>query len=550
LISDQVTKGVERAPHRSLFYASGYSKDDLSKPLIGIVNAQNDIIPGHVHLDEIAEAAKRGVIARGGTPMEFPAIGICDGIAMNHSGMRYPLASRELIADSIEAMAVAHKFDGLVLVGNCDKIVPGMLMAAARLNIPSVYISGGPMLPGKFGGVETDLIKGAFEAVGQYDKGQITEGTLEEMALSACPTCGSCAGMYTANTMNCLAEGLGIALPGNGTIPAVYGQRKALAQKAGESVMYLLQNDIKPRDIMTKKAFMNAVRVDMALGGSTNTVLHLLAIANDADVDLTLDDFDEVSKGVPQISKLSPAGSHFIEDLDRAGGVYAVMRELIDGEILEDETTVNGKLSEVLKRHRVTDKVVIRELSDPYTKRGGLTVLKGNIAPLGAVVKSGGVVEEMKVHSGPARVFNSEEDTVAALMGGKIKDGDVIIIRYEGPKGGPGMREMLTPTSILVGLGLDKTVALITDGRFSGATRGAAIGHVSPEAAEGGPIALIEEGDTIKIDINEGTLDFVIGEEELEKRKSKLVIVEKEASGYLKKYSEKVKSAYSGAIEG
>jgi len=552
LISDQVTKGVERAPHRSLFYASGYSKDDLSKPLIGIVNAQNDIIPGHVHLDEIAEAAKRGVIARGGTPMEFPAIGICDGIAMNHSGMRYPLASRELIADSIEAMAVAHKFDGLVLVGNCDKIVPGMLMAAARLNIPSVYISGGPMLPGKFGGVETDLIKGAFEAVGQYDKGQITEGTLEEMALSACPTCGSCAGMYTANTMNCLAEGLGIALPGNGTIPAVYGQRKALAQKAGESVMYLLQNDIKPRDIMTKEAFLNAIALDMAIGGSSNTVLHLMAIANQAEVDVNLEDFDKISDKIPNICKLNPSGFHRIIDLYEAGGISAVLKRLIENDFIDGKTkTVLGvSLEESVSHGKVRDNDVIREIDNAYSKTGGIAILKGNLALDGAVVKQIGVAKEMLVHQGPAKVYDSEEEAYAAIRGGQIVKGDVVVVRYEGPKGGPGMREMLSPTASIIGMGLDKEVALITDGRFSGGTAGAAIGHVSPEAAEGGVIALIKNGDQISINIPERKLEVLVSEQELSERKKSWVKPKRDLmkNSYLKRYSALVTSASTGAV--
>jgi dihydroxy-acid dehydratase len=552
LISDQVTKGVERAPHRSLFYAAGYSPDDLKKPLIGIVNAQNEIIPGHVHLDEIAEAAKKGVIARGGTPMEFPAIGICDGIAMNHSGMRYPLASRELIADSIEAMAVAHKFDALVLVGNCDKIVPGMLMAAARLNIPSVYISGGPMLPGKYDGVETDLIKGAFEAVGQYDKGQITENTLEDMALSACPTCGSCAGMYTANTMNCLAEGLGIALPGNGTIPAVYGQRKALAQKAGESVMYLLEKDIRPRDIMTKEAFMNAIALDMAIGGSSNTVLHLMANANQAEVSVDLEDFDRISDNVPNICKLNPSGVHRILDLYEAGGISAVIKRLIENNYLNGNTkTVLGvSLAESVIHAKVRNNEVIREIENAYSKTGGIAVLRGNLAVDGAVVKQIGVAKEMLVHQGPAKVYDSEEEAYAAIRAGEIVKGDVVVVRYEGPKGGPGMREMLSPTASIIGMGLDKDVALITDGRFSGGTAGAAIGHVSPEAAEGGVIALIKNGDQIKINIPERKLNVLVSDEELAERKKNWVKPTRDLmkNSYLKRYAALVTSASTGAV--
>jgi dihydroxy-acid dehydratase len=552
LISDQVTKGVERAPHRSLFYAAGYSPNDLKKPLVGIVNAQNEIIPGHVHLDEIAEAAKKGVIARGGTPMEFPAIGICDGIAMNHSGMRYPLASRELIADSIEAMAVAHKFDALVLVGNCDKIVPGMLMAAARLNIPSVYISGGPMLPGRFEGVETDLIKGAFEAVGQYDKGEITENTLEDMALSACPTCGSCAGMYTANTMNCLAEGLGIALPGNGTIPAVYGQRKALAQKAGESVMYLLEKDIRPRDIMTKEAFMNAIALDMAIGGSSNTVLHLMAIANQAEVDVDLDDFDKISDKVPNICKLNPSGVHRILDLYEAGGISAVIKRLIENNYLDGNTkTVLGvSLAESVSHAKVRNNEVIREIENAYSKTGGIAILRGNLAVDGAVVKQIGVAKEMLVHQGPAKVYDSEEEAYAAIRGGEIVKGDVVVVRYEGPKGGPGMREMLSPTASIIGMGLDKDVALITDGRFSGGTAGAAIGHVSPEAAEGGTIALIKTGDQISINIPERKLEVLVSQEELSERKKNWVKPKRDLmkNSYLRRYAALVTSASTGAI--
>lgn len=552
MISDQVTKGVERAPHRSLFYAAGYSPNDLKKPLVGIVNAQNEIIPGHVHLDEIAEAAKKGVIARGGTPMEFPAIGICDGIAMNHSGMRYPLASRELIADSIEAMAVAHKFDALVLVGNCDKIVPGMLMAAARLNIPSVYISGGPMLPGRFEGVETDLIKGAFEAVGQYDKGEITENTLEDMALSACPTCGSCAGMYTANTMNCLAEGLGIALPGNGTIPAVYGQRKALAQKAGESVMYLLEKDIRPRDIMTKEAFMNAIALDMAIGGSSNTVLHLMAIANQAEVDVDLDDFDKISDKVPNICKLNPSGVHRILDLYEAGGISAVIKRLIENNYLDGNTkTVLGvSLAESVSHAKVRNNEVIREIENAYSKTGGIAILRGNLAVDGAVVKQIGVAKEMLVHQGPAKVYDSEEEAYAAIRGGEIVKGDVVVVRYEGPKGGPGMREMLSPTASIIGMGLDKDVALITDGRFSGGTAGAAIGHVSPEAAEGGTIALIKTGDQISINIPERKLEVLVSQEELSERKKNWVKpkIDLMKNSYLRRYAALVTSASTGAI--
>ena len=552
MISDQVTKGVERAPHRSLFYASGYSPEDLRKPLIGIVNAQNDIIPGHVHLDQIAQAAKEGVIARGGTPMEFPAIGICDGIAMNHSGMRYPLASRELIADSIEAMAMGHKFDGLVLVGNCDKIVPGMLMAAARLNIPSVYISGGPMLPGRYEGADSDLIKGAFEAVGQFDQGQISEEELEEMALTACPGCGSCAGMYTANTMNCLAEGLGMALPGNGTIPAVYGQRKALARKAGESIMYLVEKDIKPRDIMTREAFLNAIALDMAIGGSSNTVLHLMAIANQAQVKVDLEDFDKVSDLVPNICKLNPSGEHRILELYEAGGISAVMKRLLEADLLDGktQTVLAVSLAESVAQAQVRNNDVIREIPNAYSKTGGIAILRGNLAEDGAVVKQIGVAKEMLVHQGPAKVYDSEEEAYAAIRGGQIEKGDVVVVRYEGPKGGPGMREMLSPTASIIGMGLDKDVALITDGRFSGGTAGAAIGHVSPEAAEGGIIGLIEMGDEIYINIPERKLELKVSEEELAERKKNWKKPSRDLikNSYLRRYAALVTSASSGAV--
>lgn len=552
MISDQVTKGVERAPHRSLFYAAGYSPEDLKKPLIAIVNAQNDIIPGHVHLDQIAQAAKEGVIARGGTPMEFPAIGICDGIAMNHSGMRYPLASRELIADSIEAMAIGHKFDGLVLVGNCDKIVPGMLMAAARLNIPSIYISGGPMLPGRYEGNDSDLIKGAFEAVGKFDKGEINQEELEDMALTACPGCGSCAGMYTANTMNCLAEGLGMALPGNGTIPAVYGQRKALARKAGESVMYLVEKDIKPRDIMTREAFLNAISLDMAIGGSSNTVLHLMAIANQAEVKVDLEDFDRISDFIPNICKLNPSGQHRILDLYEAGGISAVIKRLLEADLLDGKTqTVMGvSLAETVAKAKVRNNDVIREISNAYSTTGGIAILRGNLALDGAVVKQIGVAKEMLVHQGPAKVYDSEEEAYAAIRGGQIVKGDVVVVRYEGPKGGPGMREMLSPTASIIGMGLDKDVALITDGRFSGGTAGAAIGHVSPEAAEGGIIGLINMGDEIYINIPERKLELLVTEEELAERRKNWQKPKRDLirNSYLRRYAALVTSASSGAV--
>lgn len=550
--SNEVTKGVARAPHRSLFYAMGYLPEDLEKPLIAVVNAHNEVIPGHFHLNEIAQAVKMGVAAAGGTPIEFPAIGICDGIAMNHSGMKYPLASRELIADSIEAMVMGHKFDGMVLVGNCDKIVPGMLMGAARLNIPAVYVSGGPMLPGRYQGEDTDLIKGAFEAVGACASGKISEEVLEEKAQSACPTCGSCAGMYTANTMNCLAEALGMALPGNGTIPAPYGARKALAKKAGMAVLDLVKKDIKPRDILTIEAFRNAIALDMAIGGSSNTVLHLLAIANQAQVKLSLEEFDRISSVTPNICKLNPSGVYRISDLYEAGGISAVLNKLLEASLIDGETiTVIGKtLKETVEGAEVLNEEVIRPLTRAYSKTGGIAVLRGNLAPEGAVVKQVGVAQEMLSHSGVARVYNSEEEAFEAIMGDKINKGDVVVVRYEGPKGGPGMREMLSPTASIIGRGLDKEVALITDGRFSGGTAGAAIGHISPEAAEGGPIGLLEEGDIIEIDIPNRKLNVNLSDEELAARKAKWVKPATKAmpNSYLKRYSALVTSASTGAV--
>lgn len=550
--SHEVTKGAARAPHRSLFYAMGYLPEDLQKPLIAVVNAHNEIIPGHYHLNEIAQAVKLGVAQGGGTPIEFPAIGICDGIAMNHSGMKYPLASRELIADSIEAMAMGHKFDGMVLVGNCDKIVPGMLMAAARLNIPSIYVSGGPMLPGRYLGEDTDLIKGSFEAVGSCAKGLITEEELEAKAQAACPTCGSCAGMYTANTMNCLAEALGIALPGNGTIPAPYGARRALAKKAGIEIMNLVKKDIKPRDILTTKAFQNAIALDMAIGGSSNTVLHLLAIANQAGIDLDLEEFDRISGKTPHLCKLNPSGQHRISNLYEAGGISAVLKRLLEGSLLNgDELTVTGlPIKENVAKAVIYDEEVIRPLDNPYSPTGGIAILRGNLAPDGAVVKQAGVAPEMLSHQGKARVFNSEEEAFAAIMEGKINPGDVVVVRYEGPKGGPGMREMLSPTASIIGMGLDKEVALITDGRFSGGTAGAAIGHISPEAAEGGPIGLLEEGDIIEIDIPKRILNVNVSQEELAARKAKWVKPKTKAmaNSYLKRYAALVTSASTGAV--
>lgn len=552
LNSSQVTQGVARAPHRSLFYAMGYTPDDLKKPVIGIVNGFNEIVPGHIHLRDLAQAAKLGVAAAGGTPVEFPAIAICDGISMNHDGMKYPLASRELIADSIEAMVMAHKFDGLVLIGNCDKTVPGMMMAACRLNIPAVYVSGGPMLTGTHEGEKADLVRGLFEAVGQYAAGTIGEEQLQEMEMSACPSCGSCAGLFTANSMNCLAEALGIGLPGNGTIPAPYGQRKALAKLAGQRIVSLVQEGIRPRDIMTLNAFRNAITLDMAIGGSSNTVLHLLAIAHEAGVQLQLETFDEISKNVPNICKLSPSGLHRLFDLHEAGGISAVLKQLGDNGLLElDELTVTGKtLGENISKAVVRNAEVIRPMDNPYATEGGIAILRGNLAPDGAVVKQSGVAEEMLRHSGPARVFNGEEEAFDAIMGGKINKGDVIIIRYEGPKGGPGMREMLSPTSAISGIGLDKDVALITDGRFSGGTRGASIGHVSPEASEGGPIAFVQEGDIIDIDIPGRSLNVRITEAELTARKKQWQKPAPKVTGksYLARYAAQVTSASTGAV--
>ncbi len=549
--SDDVKKGSTRSAHRSLFYAMGYSPEDLTKPLIGIVNAQNEIIPGHMHLDQIAEAVKYGVYAAGGTPAEFPAIGICDGIAMGHEGMKYPLPSRELIADSIEAMATGHKFDGLVLIPNCDKIVPGMMMAAARLNIPAIVMSGGPMMAGRYQGQDIS-VSTMFEAAGKFESGQINAEELHEMELSACPGCGSCAGMFTANTMNCMSEVLGLALPGNGTVPAVnFGARRMLAKAAGKRIVEMVKNDIKPRDILTRQAFENAIAVDMGVGGSTNTVLHLPAIAYEAGVELPLDVFNEIAAKTPYIVKLSPGGTHHIQDLFEAGGIQAVMKELSRKGLIHTESlTVTGKtvgenISAV--QNRCPD--VIRSIEKPYSQTGGLAILRGNLAPDGAVVKESAVDAAMLTHSGPARIFNSEDEGIEAIVGKKINKGDVVIIRYEGPKGGPGMREMLNPTSVIVGMGLDKDVALLTDGRFSGASRGAAIGHISPEAAEGGPLAFVEEGDIIDIDIPARKLSVRLSDEEWAARKAKWVKPEpRVTTGYLGRYARMVTSASTGAV--
>ncbi len=549
--SDDVKKGSTRAAHRSLFSALGFTREDMDKPLIGIVNAQNEIIPGHLHLDIIAKAVKEGVWAHGGVPVEVPAIGICDGIAMGHNGMKYPLPSRELIADSIEAVALGHCFDALVLIPNCDKIVPGMLMAAARLNIPAVVASGGPMLAGRYEGQNIG-VSNVFEAAGRFEAGKITVGELEEIENSACPGCGSCSGMYTANTMNCLAEVLGLALPGNGTIPAAYqGARTALSRTAGKQVMQMLEKGINARDIMTIDAFKNAITVDMAIGGSSNTTLHLPAIAHDAGIKLPLDLFNEIAQTTPYIASLSPGGAHFIQELNEAGGIPAVMKELSKKNLIKTAClTVTGhNVGENLAKAQNRNEEVIRPIETPYRPTGGIAVLSGNLAPDGAVVKESAVAEEMLVHSGPARVYNSEDEAIAAIVGKKINKGDVIVIRYEGPKGGPGMREMLNPTSVLAGMGLDKDVALLTDGRFSGATRGACIGHISPEAMEGGPIAFIEEGDIIEIDIPTRKLSVKLSEEEITKRRSAWQKpVPKVTSGYLARYAILVSSANTGAV--
>lgn len=548
--SDVVKKGVAKAPHRSLFKASGLTDEEINKPLIGIVTSQNDIIPGHVNLDKIVEGVKKGVLMSGGTPLVFPTIGVCDGIAMGHQGMKYSLVTRELIADSVECMANAHAFDALVFIPNCDKIVPGMVMAALRINVPSVIVSGGPMLAGKFKGKEVSLST-MFEAVGSVESGLMLESDLAELEEKVCPTCGSCSGMFTANSMNCLCEVLGLALPGNGTIPAVYSERIRLAKYAGMAVMKLLEKDIKPRDIVTEDAIKNALTVDMALGCSTNSVLHLTAIANEAKLPINLDIINGMSAKVPNLCKLAPASDTHIEDLYAAGGIRAVMSELNKKNLLNlNCITATGKtVGENIENAKVLDYSVIKHIEEPYSQTGGIAVLKGNLAPDGAVVKRSAVLKEMLVHKGPAKVFNSEEEAIEAIMGKKIVEGDVVVIRYEGPKGGPGMREMLSPTSAICGMGLDTSVALITDGRFSGATKGAAIGHVSPEAAEGGNIALVEDGDIISIDITNGNLDLLVSDEELAKRRSNLKPVEpKVKEGYLARYAKLVSSASSGAV--
>ena len=548
--SDNVKTGMQQAPHRSLFNALGLTKEELERPLVGIVCSYNEIVPGHMNLDKIVEAVKLGVAMGGGTPVVFPAIAVCDGIAMGHVGMKYSLVTRDLIADSTECMAMAHQFDALVMVPNCDKNVPGLLMAAARLNIPTVFVSGGPMLAGHVKGCKTSL-SSMFEAVGAYAAGKMTEEDVKEYENKTCPTCGSCSGMYTANSMNCLTEVLGMGLRGNGTIPAVYSERIKLAKHAGMQVMEMLRRNIRPRDIMTKEAFMNALTMDMALGCSTNSMLHLPAIAHEAGVELNVDIANEISARTPNLCHLAPAGHTYIEDLNEAGGIYAVMNEISKKGLLNlDCMTVTGKtVGENIEGVVNKDPEVIRPIDNPYTPTGGLAVLKGNLAPDGSVVKRSAVVDEMLVHEGPARVFDCEEDAIAAIKGGKIVAGDVVVIRYEGPKGGPGMREMLNPTSAIAGMGLGSSVALITDGRFSGASRGASIGHVSPEAAVGGPIALVEEGDLIQIDIPNLSIHLDVSDEELAKRKANWTPREpKVTTGYLARYAAMVTSGNRGAI--
>ncbi|KLI14135.1 dihydroxy-acid dehydratase [Brachyspira hyodysenteriae] len=550
LRSDRVLKGDERAPNRSLFYSMGYTDEELKRPLIGIISAYSEIVPGHIHLDKLSQAVKAGVLIGGGTPILIPAIGVCDGIAMGHLGMKYSLPSRELIADSVESMVIAHGLDGVVLVPNCDKIVPGMIMGLLRMNIPGIVISGGAMLPGDHGDDRVSL-SNIFEAVGAKKANLINDAELEDFAQNTCPSCGSCAGMYTANSMNCLSEALGIALPGNGTIPAVYSARTLLAKKAGMQVMELLKKDIKPLDIITPESFKNALAVDMALGCSTNSVLHLLAIANEAGIELDLKIINEVSDRTPNLCHLAPAGHNYIEDLYKAGGIPAVMKELDKGGFINTSLlTATGKtIAENIKDAVNKNNNVLRNIENPYSKTGGIAILWGNIAKDGCVVKRSAVADEMLVHKGPARVFDSEESAIAAIYAGNINKGDVVVIRYEGPKGGPGMREMLNPTSALAGMKLDKDVALITDGRFSGASRGASIGHVSPEAASGGEIAFIKENDIISIDIPNHKINLEISDEEMEKRRKEIAIKPlEEIRGWLGRYRKLVQSANTGAV--
>ena len=549
--SDQIKKGVERAPNRSLLYALGYTKEELDRPLVGVVSSWNEIVPGHMDLDKIVEAVKAGIRAAGGTPVTFPAIAVCDGIAMGHVGMKYSLVTRDLIADSTEAMVTAHQFDGLVMVPNCDKNVPGLLMAAARLNIPTIFCSGGPMLAGKLNDGRRTCLSHMFEAVGAYHAGTLDEDGVREYEENACPSCGSCSGMYTANSMNCLTEAIGMALPGNGTIPAPLSARLRLAKHTGMQIMELIKRDIKPRDIMTVSAFRNAETVDMALGCSTNTMLHLPAIAHEAGITLNLDSANAISARTPNLCHLAPAGDTFMEDLERAGGVYAVMKELTKRDLLDTSLlTCTGKtVGENIAGAVNRDQNIIRPLENPYSQSGGIAVLKGNLAPDGCVVKQSAVAPEMMTHRGPARVYNSEDEAIADIYAKKINPGDVVVIRYEGPKGGPGMREMLNPTSAICGMGLGESVALITDGRFSGATRGASIGHVSPEAAAGGPIGLVEEGDMISIDIPGCSITLDVPEEELARRKAAWTCPEpKVKTGYLARYAKMVTSADKGAI--
>lgn len=548
--SDKVTEGIERAPMRSLFYAMGYTKEELSRPLIGVISAHSEIVPGHVHLDKVAEAVKAGVRMAGGTPVLVPSIGVCDGIAMGHEGMKYSLASRELIADSVETMAMAHMFDGLVLIPNCDKIVPGMVMGAVRINVPTVVCSGGPMMAGLSGDEEVSLSK-IFEAVGARKAGIIDDEALMECEQGVCPGCGSCAGMYTANSMNCLCEALGIALPGNGTIPAVHSGRIRLAKEAGMAIMGLVKKDIRARDIVNEKSIRNALACDMALGCSSNSVLHLLAIATEAGVEMNLDLFNEFSAKVPNLCHLAPAGNHHMQDLHRAGGIQAVFNELSKKRLIDKSLiTVGGRtVGENIEKKQVVDYSVIRPISDAYSETGGIAILWGNIARRGCVVKKSAVAPEMMVHSGPARVFDGEDEAISAIYAGDIRDGDVVVIRYEGPKGGPGMREMLNPTSALAGMRLDKTVALITDGRFSGASRGASIGHVCPEAAAGGEIGIVREGDIIDINIPDASVNLRVDEQEIKKRRStNKTLSPKVTKGWLARYAKNVAGADKGAV--
>ena len=550
MLSDNMKSGLQQAPARSLLNALGLTDEEIKKPIVGIVSSYNEIVPGHMNLDKITQAVKLGVAEAGGVPIMFPAIAVCDGIAMGHVGMKYSLVTRDLIADSTEAMAIAHQFDALVMIPNCDKNVPGLLMAAARVNVPTVFVSGGPMLAGHVKGKKRSL-SSMFEAVGEYTAGKISESDVCEYENKVCPTCGSCSGMYTANSMNCLTEALGMGLPGNGTIPAVYSERLKLAKRAGYAVIDMLKKNIRPRDIMTKDAILNALTVDMALGCSTNSMLHLPAIAHEIGFDFDISFANPISEKTPNFCHLAPAGPTYMEDLNEAGGVYAVIKQLLDlGLINPDCMTVTGKtIGEAVANAVNRDPEVIRPIDNPYSKTGGLAVLKGNLAPDGSVVKRSAVVPEMLKHEGPARVFDSEEDAIAAILGGKIVDGDVVVIRYEGPKGGPGMREMLNPTSAIAGMGLGSTVALITDGRFSGASRGASIGHVSPEAAVGGPIALVKEGDMIEIDINNYSINLKVSDEELAKRKAEWQPREpKVTTGYLARYAKMVTSGNRGAV--